>query len=344
MIFEKKLPDVSDLIAEYKLRDDLVKKRKERIEEIKNVLKGMDNRKLLIIGPCSADREDAVIDYVKKLAEIQKDVADHIIIVPRVYTSKPRTNGLGYKGLIHRPSQSSKSDDMLAGLIAVRKMHLHVIEETEMFCADEVLYPESIYYVLDLLAYATIGARSVENQGHRQLASGLDIPTGMKNPMSGYLATLINSLQAAQHPQSMMYRGWVVQTEGNKYAHAILRGYNDSFGLSHPNYHYETLCQLHDLCKKNNIHNMSLIVDCNHGNSGKRYDEQERIALEVLNNCMKNTALNRFVKGFMVESYLKDGKQIEGGNEYGKSITDPCLGWEKTKKLIGFINEHHSIT
>ena len=334
MIFEKKLPSVADLIEEYKLSEDLIKKRIRFIQEIKSILNGTDKRKLLIIGPCSADREDAVIDYVKKLSRLQIEVADRLLFVPRVYTSKPRTNGLGYKGLIHRPSQNSESDDMLAGLIAVRKMHLHVIEKTGMFCADEVLYPESIYYVLDLLAYATIGARSVENQGHRLIASGLEIPTGMKNPMSGYLNTLINSLQAAQHPQSMVYRGWVVKTEGNKYAHAILRGYNDSFGVSHPNYHYETLCQLHDLCKKNNIHNMSLIVDCNHGNSNKQYDEQERIALEIMNNCLKNHALNSFVKGFMIESYLKDGNQLVGGNEYGKSITDPCMGWDKTECFI----------
>lgn len=334
MIFEKKLPSVSELTAEYKLEEYLVRKRKKRIEEIKHILNGSDKRKLLLIGPCSADREDAVIDYIKKLAKLQKEVADKIVIIPRVYTSKPRTNGLGYKGLIHRPNHNSESDDMLAGLIAVRKMHLHVIEETEMFCVDEVLYPESIYYILDLIVYAAIGARSVENQGHRLLASGLEIPVGMKNPMSGYFATLINSLEAAQHPQYMMYRGWVVRTEGNKYAHAILRGYNDSFGVSHPNYHYENLCQLHDLCKKNNIKNMSLIVDCNHGNSGKKYDEQQRIALEVTNNCLKNPSLNNFTKGFMVESYLKDGHQLVGGDEYGKSITDPCLGWEKTDMFI----------
>lgn len=334
MIFEKELPSVEALRARYRLSDNLAERRRQRIKEIENILSGKDKRKIMIVGPCSADREDAVIDYVGRLAKLQEKLVGQLVIVPRVYTSKPRTNGLGYKGLMHRPKQATEADDILAGVIAVRKMHLRVIEETGMFCADEVLYPESVYYILDLLAYATVGARSVEDQGHRQLASGLGIPTGMKNPMCGYLQTLVNSLLAAQHAHSMMYRGWAVRTEGNPFAHAILRGYNDSAGVSHPNYHYETLCQFHDLCEKNNIKNMSLIIDCNHGNSGKRYDEQQRIALEVMGTCRTSPALGNFVKGLMIESYIMDGKQLVGGGEYGKSITDACLGWDKTKRLL----------
>lgn len=334
MIYIRQLPDVSELVEKYSLPDDLRLSRLNRITEICNILSGKDRRKILCIGPCSADREDAVLEYVRRLSLLNEQVKEKILIVPRVYTSKPRTKGIGYKGILHRPDATSDHDDLLAGIIATRNMHLHVIEETGLFCIDEMLYPESIEYFLDLLVCVAVGARSVENQLHRLTASGLEIPVGMKNPMSGDFNVLLNSIEAAQQKQSLIYRGWEVRTNGNKYAHAILRGYVDRNGNSHPNYHYEDLCLFHDLYRKRNIPNMSVIVDCSHSNSNKNPDEQIRIVKELTTLCKSNKGINDFLKGFMVESYLEDGAQLVGGHAYGKSITDACIGWVKTEILI----------
>ena len=334
MEFVRKLPEVEELIEKYPLSSEQLENRKKRIREIEAILKGQDRRKLLLVGPCSSDREDAVIDYTMRLKSIYEQVRDKILIVPRVYTSKPRTNGMGYKGLLHRPSSQETRDDLLSGVVATRQLHLHVIEQTSMFCIDEMLYPESIYYILDLLAYVAIGARSVENQGHRLAASGLCLPVGMKNPTSGDMSVLLNSLVAAQQPQSVIYRGWEVQTEGNPFAHAIIRGYREVNGKSKANYHYEDLLELYDSYKKSNLKNMSVIVDCSHENSNRRYDEQVRIANEVFSICRNYTALDVMIKGIMLESYIEDGTQLVGEGIYGKSITDPCLGWEKTQRLI----------
>lgn len=332
MNFDRKLPDVDVLQQEYPLNVKLQRKRQEKIEQICKVLSGKDDRKLILVGPCSADREDAVLEYTTRLAKLQNKVEHKLILVPRVYTSKPRTKGTGYKGILHNP-QAKRADDLFEGIIATRKLHLHVIEESGLFAVDEMLYPEEMYYIMDLLAYLAVGARSVEDQGHRMTASGANIPTGMKNPTGGSFTALLNSVSAAQHAHSMIYRGWEVSTEGNPYAHAILRGYTDLSGKDCPNYHYEDLCELFDLAQKMMILNPAVIVDCNHANSHKNYEEQVRIAKDVFGSC-KNRAINSFVKGLMIESYLEDGCQLVGGNVYGKSITDSCLGWKKTERLI----------
>lgn len=334
MKYIKKLPDADELINKYALTDEQKQNRLNTLKIIENILCGRDKRKLLIIGPCSADREDAVLEYTNHLAGLQNEVVDCFFIVPRVYTSKPRTNGLGYKGLLHNPTSWKAQEDIMTGIIATRKMHLHVVQQTGFFAADEMLYPESIYYTMDLLAYLAIGARSVEDQFHRMAASGIKLPVGMKNPTSGDFSTLLNAISAAKHSYHMIYRGWEVQTEGNPFAHAVLRGYVDKGGRMHPNYHYENLCELYDSYREYNIGNAAVIVDCNHCNSSKNYLEQIRIAKEVLYNCKNNSVLNSFVKGLMIESYLEDGKQLVGGNVYGQSITDSCLGWTKTERLI----------
>ena len=334
MKFIRQLPSLEELKADFCLSLELQNKRLNRIDEIKRILNGNDNRKLLFIGPCSADREDAVVDYVYRLAQVSEKVKDKILIVPRVYTSKPRTTSTGYKGMLHRPDATSSIDNILQGIIATRKMHLHVIEETGLFCVDEMLYPESIYYYLDLLVYVAVGARSVEDQLHRLTASGIEVPVGMKNPTNGDLNVLLNSIEAAQHKQSLIYRGWEVETEGNKYAHAILRGYSGLDNISHPNYHYEDLCRFHDLYHKRNLQNSLVIIDCNHSNSNKCADEQIRIVKELTYICNHYPALNKFIKGFMIESYIEDGCQLVGGGIYGKSITDSCIGWNKTNRLI----------
>ena len=334
MKFVRQLPSIDELKEVYSLSDTLKQSRIERIVEIQSILKGSDKRKLLLIGPCSADREDAVVDYVVRLASVAERVKDKILIIPRVYTSKPRTTSTGYKGMLHRPDATSVADNILAGIIATRKMHLDVIENSGLFSVDEMLYPESIYYYLDLLAYVAVGARSVEDQHHRLTASGLDIPVGLKNPMNGDLKILLNSIEAAQNKQSLIYRGWEVETDGNSFAHAILRGYSGLDDAAHPNYHYEDLCYFHDLYKKRNLENASVIIDCNHGNSNKHSDEQIRIVQEVAYLCRHYSAINSLVKGFMVESYLVDGNQLIGGGVYGKSITDSCIGWNKTERLI----------
>lgn len=339
MKYIRKLPDADEIIDKYSLNREQTEKRAAYMSQIEQILIGKSTRKLLLAGPCSADREDAVLDYILRLAELQEKVSEQFLIVPRVYTSKPRTNGSGYKGLLHRPTADETQDNLCKGIIATRMMHLHVIQQTGMFCVDEMLYPESIYYILDLLVYLAVGARSVEDQAHKITASGVQMPVGMKNPISGDLKALLNSITVAQSPQSMIYRGWEVQTEGNSLAHAILRGYVDKHGKVHPNYHYEDLCDFRDQYQKANLKYSSVIVDCNHGNSAKRYNEQVRIAREVIGLCSENESISNMVKGIMLESYIEDDAQIPGGNVYGKSITDSCLGWKETENLILKLDE-----
>ena len=330
----KKVPDLQMIAGDYFLNEQQQARRKDLITEIQRILDGQDHRKLLIVGPCSADREDAVLEYAERLAGLKETVKDIFLVIPRIYTSKPRTNSLGYKGLLHRPNPDTESDDLLKGLIATRRMHYRVITETGLFSADEMLYPDVFYYYMDLVCYAAVGARSVENQQHRLVASGLDIPVGMKNPTSGDLKVMLNAISAARHANSMIFHAWIAETEGNPYAHAILRGYEDINGNIYPNYHYENICKLYDLFQSFSISKPSVIVDCNHSNSAKHHDEQIRIAEDVIANCSRSKAINGFVKGLMIESYLLDGNQMIGAGVYGKSITDPCLGWEKTEKLI----------
>ena len=334
MRFIKKVPDLQDLASEYSLSDQQKRDRQVLIKEIQDIMDGADQRKLLIIGPCSADREDAVLDYMIKLAELKEKVKDVFLIIPRMYTSKPRTNSLGYKGLLHRPNPKSSNDDLLKGLVATRRMHCRIIAETGMFGADEMLYPDVFYYYMDLACYTVVGARSVENQQHRLVASGLDIPVGMKNPTSGDIKIMLNAISAGRHANSMIFHGWIAETDGNPYTHAILRGYEDLSGNVYPNYHYENICKLYDQFQRFNLSNPTVIIDCNHSNSAKHYDEQIRIAEDIITNCGKNKTVNSFVKGIMIESYLIDGNQMVGEGIYGKSITDPCLGWDKTERLI----------
>lgn len=334
MEFIRKLPIPKELKEQYPIDDKLKKIKEDRDVEIKNIFEGKDNRFLLIIGPCSADREDAVLEYMTKLRDVQEKVKDKIFIIPRVYTNKPRTNGTGYKGMLHQPNPEGE-EDMLAGIIAIREMHTRVIKETGFTCAEEMLYPENHRYLSDLLAYVAIGARSVEDQQHRIVSSGLGIPVGMKNPTSGDIAVMMNSIYAAQNSQKFIYRGWEVKTPGNPLTHAILRGYVDSFGRSHANYHYE---DLNNLLKQydNMPHlvNPAVIVDTNHANSGKQFMEQIRIANDVIHSMHVSNDIRKLVKGLMIESYLVDGCQKIGEGVYGKSITDPCLGWEKSEALI----------
>ena len=339
MRFIKQLPDIAEVVSKYALTADQKTARIVRIREICDILQGVSPKKIICIGPCSADREDSVLTYMERLALLQEKVASRLLLIPRIYTSKPRTNGIGYKGLLHRPDASENHDDLFDGILAMRKIHLHVIQKTGMFGLDEMLYTEALDYIIDLLVYVSIGARSVENQEHRLVASGLDIPVGMKNPTSGDIAVLLNAITCAQSPQSLIHNGWVVETSGNPFAHAVLRGYSDRGGFYHPNFHYENLCGLHDSYLKCNLCNMSVLVDCNHANSGKHYEEQCRIAKEVFHSCYSNSSLNRFVKGLMIESYLEDGSQLVGGGVYGKSVTDGCLGWEKTERLVMELGE-----
>ena len=333
MNFIRKLPIPHDLKQEFPLSEKVVGIKAKKDREIADVFKGESSKKLLIIGPCSADREDAVLDYTCRLAKVQEQVKDKLIIIPRIYTNKPRTTGEGYKGMVHQPDPE-KQEDMLQGLISIRHLHTKAVEMTSLVCADEMLYPENYRYLSDILGYGAIGARSVENQQHRLLSSGLDIPVGMKNPTGGDLSVMMNSITAAQASHTFLYRGWEVRTEGNPLAHSILRGYVDTNGRSLPNYHYEDLIQLYELYQKKELANPAVIVDANHANSGKKYLEQIRICNEVLHSCRHSDEIASIVKGFMIESYIEDGAQKIGDGCYGKSITDPCLGWEKSEKLI----------
>ena len=333
MEFIRKLPTPEEIKAQYPIDDEIRAIKAERDQTIKDIFEGKDSRLLLIIGPCSADREDAVLEYMHRLRKVQDEVIDKIFMIPRVYTNKPRTTGIGYKGMLHQPDPH-KSEDMLAGLIAIREMHTRVIKETGFTCAEEMLYPENHYYLSDLLSYVAVGARSVEDQLHRIVASGIGIPAGMKNPTGGDISVMMNSITAAQSPQKFVYRGWEVKTEGNPLAHAILRGYVDKHGNNFPNYHYEDLIHLKKEYDERGLENPAVIVDCNHSNSGKQYMEQIRIAKDILYSRHVNPEIRDMVKGLMIESYLLDGNQPTDGNEYGKSITDACLGWDKTEKLI----------
>ncbi len=333
MTFNRKLPIPKEIKELYPLTEKISETKKIKDKEIADIFEGKDNRLLLIIGPCSADKEEPVIDYIGRLARIQEQVKDKVFIIPRIYTGKPRTTGAGYKGMLHQPDPNKK-EDMLQGIISVRKLHARAIEETGLVCADEMLYPENYRYLSDLLSYVAIGARSVENQQHRLVSSGMDIPCGMKNPTSGDISVMLNSITAAQSSHTFLFRGWEVVSDGNPYAHAILRGYVNKHGEAIPNYHYEDLKHLHELYNEARFVNPSVVIDCNHSNSNKRYLEQIRIAKEVLYSKRHNDDLNSFIKGLMIESYIEDGTQKAEEGVYGKSITDPCLGWEKTEKLI----------
>ena len=333
MNFVRKLPIPMDIKAQYPLKAEYEEKKKIFDSDVEKVFTGESDKLVLIIGPCSADHEDSVLDYVTRLAKIQEQVKDKILIIPRVYTNKPRTTGDGYKGMLHQPNPE-KDSDMLEGIIAIRRLHTRVIEETGFFTADEMLYCENYRYLSDLLSYVAVGARSVENQLHRLTASGMSVPVGMKNPTGGDISVMLNSITAAQHSHTFIYRGWEVVSQGNPLAHAILRGYVNKYGQSLPNYHYEDLIHLYELYSAKNLQNLSLIVDTNHANSGKQPLEQIRICKEVLHSCRHNADIKKMVKGFMIESYIEDGAQKIGEGVYGKSITDPCLGWQKTERLI----------
>ncbi len=331
--FYRKLPIPKQVKNRYPVTLEMEKIKLERDSEIKAIFSGESEKFMLIIGPCSADVRESVLDYIERLRKVQDKVADKILIVPRVYTNKPRTTGSGYKGMLHQPDPNEKSD-MFKGIVAIRELHLSALKDYGFTCADEMLYPDNHRYLSDLLAYVAVGARSVENQQHRLTASGLAIPVGMKNPTSGDLGIMMNSITAAQGSHTFIYRGWEVKSAGNEFAHAIMRGYVDFSGKCVSNYHYEDLLKLHELYAKTGLANPSAIVDTNHANSGKNYIEQIRIAKDVVHSRNHNDDIKRLVKGLMIESYIEDGAQSVGEHIYGKSITDPCLGWEKTEKLI----------
>ncbi len=333
MEFYRKLPIPKDIKEQYPLSPELAQIKAREDEEIRKIFTGESNKFLLVIGPCSADNEDSVIDYISRLRTVQDRVSDKIVIVPRIYTNKPRTTGEGYKGMLHQPNPNERPD-MLKGLLSIRSLHMRALAETGFSCADEMLYPENHRYLSDVLSYVAVGARSVEDQQHRLCASGLDIPCGMKNPTSGDISIMLNSITAAQNSHTFIYRGWEVKSLGNSLSHAILRGYVDEHGRSHPNYHYEDLISLYDAYSSKSLQNMAVLIDTNHANSGKQHLEQIRIAKEVLHSMRHSADIRSYVKGLMIESYIEDGCQKIGENVYGKSITDPCLGWEKTEKLI----------
>lgn len=333
LTFTRKLPIPQQIKTRYPVTEELAKVKAERDAELKKIFSGKSDKFILVIGPCSADSREPVLDYISRLRIVQDEVKDKILIVPRIYTNKPRTTGDGYKGMLHQPNPD-ETPDMLKGIVAIRDLHMSALRDYGFTCADEMLYPDNHRYLSDLLAYVAVGARSVENQQHRLTASGLDIPVGMKNPTSGDLSIMMNSITAAQHKHTFIYRGWEVISEGNPYAHAILRGYIDFAGKCVSNYHYEDLKRLYELYAASGLANPAAIVDTNHANSGKQYLEQIRIAKDVVYSCNHNRDIRSMVKGLMIESYIEDGSQKIGEHVYGQSITDPCLGWEKTEKLI----------
>ncbi len=333
MTFHRKLPIPQDVKKEFPLTSRMEQIKAERDEAIRAVFDGRSDKFILVIGPCSADHSEPVLEYISRLRRINEQVADKIIIIPRIYTNKPRTTGQGYKGMLHQPDPEAKPD-MYKGIVAIRELHLAALRDYDFSCADEMLYPENYRYLSDLLSYVAVGARSVENQQHRLTASGLEIPVGMKNPTGGDLSVMMNSIVAAQSSHTFLYRGWEVTSDGNPYSHAILRGYVDYTGRSVSNYHYEDLLRVEELYNKSNLTNPSIIVDTNHNNSGKKYLEQIRIAKDIVHSRNQNPDIKRLVKGLMIESYLEDGAQCAGEHIFGKSITDPCLGWEKTEQLI----------
>ena len=338
--FVKKLPTPSEIRAQYPVPEKLAKLKEERDREIRDVITGKSNKFLVIIGPCSADNEDAVCEYVTRLAKVNEKVKDKLILIPRVYTNKPRTTGEGYKGIVHQPDPEKKPD-LLAGLIAMRKMQIHAMDVSGLTAADEMLYPENWRYVSDILSYVAIGARSVEDQQHRMTVSGFDVPAGMKNPTSGDLTVMLNSVYAAQHPHTFTYRGWEVNTTGNELAHTVLRGATSKHGQNLANYHYEDLNLLLNLYNERDLKNPATIIDANHSNSAKQYEQQVRIVKEVMHSRKLNPDIHKLVKGVMVESYLVEGNQKVGDGVYGKSITDACLGWEASEQLIYDIAERN---
>ncbi|CVI70381.1 Phospho-2-dehydro-3-deoxyheptonate aldolase, Tyr-sensitive [Clostridiales bacterium CHKCI001] len=331
--FIKRLPSPAEIREAYPLSSNIIATKKERDALIRDVFIGQSDKFLVIIGPCSADNEDAVCDYVNRLAKVQEKVSDRLVLVPRIYTNKPRTTGEGYKGMVHQPDPEKKPD-MLAGIIAIRKMHIRAIEESGLTAADEMLYPENWRYLSDVLSYVAVGARSVENQQHRLTVSGFDIPAGMKNPTSGDFSVMLNSVYAAQHPHDFIFRGWEVQTTGNELTHTILRGAVNKHGQSIPNYHYEDLELLLQMYNERDLKNPSCIVDANHSNSNKKHMEQIRIVKEIMHSRRHNPDIARLVKGVMIESYIEGGSQKVGEHIYGKSITDPCLDWNSSEQLI----------
>ena len=333
MNFKRLLPTAKELREEMPLSPEMAATKDAFDAEVADALTGKSGKLLVVVGPCSAVREDAVLEYVSRLAKLRESVGEKLVVVPRVYTNKPRTKGTGYKGILHNPDPE-KPDDLLEGLKAIRHLHLRVVETSGMFTADEMLYPENYQYLVDLISYNAVGARSTENQGHRLVASGAPVPVGMKNPTGGSLDVMLNSIYAAQQPQTFIYRNWEVETTGNPLAHAVLRGRVGSDGRQHANYHYEHLEHLAQVYNEDEFMHPAVIVDCNHDNSGKRPLEQMRICNEVLDSAARSKTIMRLFRGFMIESYLEDGAQGIGEGVYGKSITDPCLGWDKTSHLI----------
>ena len=333
MNFHRKLPIPRDVKQEYPLTPRMEQVKAARDASIRAVFEGASDKFILVIGPCSADHKEPVLEYISRLRRIEEQVSDKIIIIPRIYTNKPRTTGQGYKGMLHQPDPDAKPD-MYKGIVAIRDLHLAALRDYDFSCADEMLYPENYRYLSDLLSYVAVGARSVENQAHRLVSSGLDAPVGMKNPTGGDLGVMMNSIVAAQSSHTFLYRGWEVTSDGNPHAHAILRGYLDYAGRSVSNYHYEDLLRVRELYEKSNLVNPSVIVDTNHNNSGKKYLEQTRIAKDVVYSRSQNSDIRSLVKGLMIESYIEDGACKAEERIFGKSITDPCLGWEKTERLI----------
>ncbi|MBQ3547001.1 MAG: 3-deoxy-7-phosphoheptulonate synthase [Clostridia bacterium] len=331
--FKRKLPVPQQIKTRYPVTEELAKIKAQRDAEVQAIFKGESDKFMLIIGPCSADSKESVLDYIGRLKDIEAEVQDKILIMPRIYTNKPRTTGDGYKGMLHQPDPD-KTPDMLEGIIAIRDLHMSALKDYGFTCADEMLYPDNYRYLSYILGYVAVGARSVENQQHRLTASGIDVPVGMKNPTGGDLSVMMNSITAAQHSHTFIYRGWEVTSAGNPLAHAIMRGYIDYAGKCVSNYHYEDLQNLYNLYAQTNLVNPAAIIDCNHANSGKKYLEQIRIAKDVVYSCNHNKDIRKMVKGLMIESYIEDGAQKIGEHCYGKSITDPCLGWEKSKELI----------
>ena len=337
--FIKRLPTPAEIRESYPFPEKLAALKQQRDREIGDVITGKSNKFLVIIGPCSADNEDSVCDYINRLAKVNERVKDKLILIPRIYTNKPRTTGEGYKGIVHQPNPE-KQPDFLAGLIAMRKMHIRAVEESGLTAADEMLYPENWRYISDILSYVAIGARSVEDQQHRLTASGFDVAAGMKNPMSGDMSVMLNSVYAAQHPHSFIYRGWEVTTTGNALTHTVLRGAVNKHGNNVPNYHYEDLNRLLEMYLKMDLLNPACVIDANHSNSGKQFEQQIRITKEVMHIRKLNGDIHKLVKGVMIESYIEEGCQKVGGGIYGKSITDPCLGWEDSERLIYEIAEY----
>ena len=334
LTFYRKLPIPKEIKAEFPISEHLAAVRQKQIDEMRDIFEGKSDKLMLVIGPCSADNEKSVLDYTTRLRRLQDEVKDKLLLVPRIYTNKPRTTGEGYKGMLHQPVPNA-APNLLKGIVAIRQLHLKSLAETEMCAADEMLYPENHRYLSDLLGYVAVGARSSENQQHRLVASGIDVPVGMKNPTGGDISVMMNSIKAGQSSHNFLYRGWEVKSKGNPLCHAILRGYVDKRGQSHPNYHFEDLYSLYETYRKSGLINPGVIVDTNHANSGKKYLEQPRIAKEILHSARYSPEVRSLLKGLMIESYIEDGAQKISDHEiYGKSITDPCLGWEKTEKLV----------